>query len=547
MSVSSGERARIVACAGGAANVSREREVGGELRLTLKDRGLADVAAIEALGCVESVRLQNATLVVTLAGGDTSANESQVATGSLPVATVDVNETQMLARAILAAVGGKANVRGITRCVTRLRFMLANDRAADVPALEALDGVVEVIRAGGQLQLVVGAAVDDLYDELVGDCGLSELSGESAAVGEGDEKPASSLAGRMAAAVTACLGPLTAMLCAAGTVKGLLVLLVALGLPDAVGGVYQVLGALADACFCFLPVLVGYTSAKAFGLSRPMGLALGALFMYPELEGIDPGLEAIVPAAGYAGSALPVIVSVWLAARLERFLSGVVPQLVRALAVPALCIVVMAPLSLVVVGPSMSLVARLLATLVENICNASPWGGALLGLAFGGLWSTLVTYGLQSVAVLVMLNNLVLLGWDPMGTVIALGGFVGVGQGLCAWLLASDDGERGSIRSAVASQVVGVGEPLLYGFQLRHRPLFVQGAALSGLGGAVAGALGIRAYTLGAAGVFCFPVYVDPLVPSLTGLLVMLGITVALVLAGFVLAYVTRRIWREVR
>ena len=63
---------------------------------------------------------------------------------------------QQIAEQVLAAVGGKANVSSVTHCMTRLRFVLVDEsKAADDKTLEAIAGVLKVIRAGGQVQVVI--------------------------------------------------------------------------------------------------------------------------------------------------------------------------------------------------------------------------------------------------------------------------------------------------------------------------------------------------------------------------------------------------------
>ena len=72
-----------------------------------------------------------------------------------------------LAGEILQNVGGLQNVSGLTHCITRLRFKLKDEGKANKEVIEGLDGVIQVMQAGGQYQVVVGAKVDDLYEDLI--------------------------------------------------------------------------------------------------------------------------------------------------------------------------------------------------------------------------------------------------------------------------------------------------------------------------------------------------------------------------------------------
>lgn len=70
---------------------------------------------------------------------------------------------EKLAKDILANVGGKENVNSLTHCVTRLRFRLKDEAKANTDVLKDMDGVVTVVKSGGQYQVVIGNHVPDVY------------------------------------------------------------------------------------------------------------------------------------------------------------------------------------------------------------------------------------------------------------------------------------------------------------------------------------------------------------------------------------------------
>ena len=57
----------------------------------------------------------------------------------------------------------KDNVVNVRHCVTRLRFVLKDESKADDDYLKQRDGVVTVVKAGGQYQVVIGNHVPDVY------------------------------------------------------------------------------------------------------------------------------------------------------------------------------------------------------------------------------------------------------------------------------------------------------------------------------------------------------------------------------------------------
>ncbi|MBA1393479.1 PTS beta-glucoside transporter subunit IIABC, partial [Lactobacillus sp. XV13L] len=74
---------------------------------------------------------------------------------------------QKLAQDILKLVGGDANIKSAWHCATRLRFLLKDEKKAQTDKIEALDGVITVVQAGGQYQIVIGNNVAQVYDALV--------------------------------------------------------------------------------------------------------------------------------------------------------------------------------------------------------------------------------------------------------------------------------------------------------------------------------------------------------------------------------------------
>lgn len=81
-----------------------------------------------------------------------------------------------LAKEILAGVGGRENVEGLTHCITRLRFTLKDDSEVQTEELKSLNGVVGVIAKGGQHQVVIGNEVANVYKAMMN---LPEFAGDA--------------------------------------------------------------------------------------------------------------------------------------------------------------------------------------------------------------------------------------------------------------------------------------------------------------------------------------------------------------------------------
>ena len=85
---------------------------------------------------------------------------------------------EQLAKDIIKNVGGKENVNSLTHCVTRLRFKLKDESKANTDVLKNMDGVVTVVKSGGQYQVVIGNHVPDVYADVMAVAGLAESGNE---------------------------------------------------------------------------------------------------------------------------------------------------------------------------------------------------------------------------------------------------------------------------------------------------------------------------------------------------------------------------------
>ncbi len=73
----------------------------------------------------------------------------------------------VIAGNILKNVGGAQNVADVTHCFTRLRFVLKNRELANKEIVEKLEGVIQVVEANGQFQVVIGTKVDKVYEAIL--------------------------------------------------------------------------------------------------------------------------------------------------------------------------------------------------------------------------------------------------------------------------------------------------------------------------------------------------------------------------------------------
>ena len=72
-----------------------------------------------------------------------------------------------MAAKILENVGGKENVSSVVHCATRLRFTLKDAANAKTEVVKKIPGVLSVVNAGGQYQIVIGPDVPQVYQEII--------------------------------------------------------------------------------------------------------------------------------------------------------------------------------------------------------------------------------------------------------------------------------------------------------------------------------------------------------------------------------------------
>lgn len=170
-----------------------------------------------------------------------------------------------LAKIIIQNVGGKSNVISLTHCITRLRFKLKDESKANTELLKDTEGIVTVIQSGGQYQIVIGNHVPDVF-AVVNQIGGFSQAGSSTS---GDEETGTKMSPGAAFIdiISGVFSPTIGVLAATGMIKGLLALLAYFEILTADSGTYQLLYAVSDGFFHYLPIFLGYTAAKKFNVN----------------------------------------------------------------------------------------------------------------------------------------------------------------------------------------------------------------------------------------------------------------------------------------
>ncbi|WP_160674899.1 beta-glucoside-specific PTS transporter subunit IIABC [Clostridium sp. C8-1-8] len=427
---------------------------------------------------------------------------------------------EKLAKDIIKNVGGKENVNSLTHCVTRLRFKLKDESKANTEVLKKMDGVVTVIKSGGQYQVVIGNHVPDVYADVVA------VGGFAASSEDGPEEKMSPF-NKFIDIISGVFTPTLGVLCATGMIKGFNALFVALHLISNTSGTYAILNGIGDCLFYFFPIFLGYTASQKFKGNHFIGMAIGASLVYPKIAAltaakplytvfkgtiIESGVNLTflgipVILMDYSSTVIPIILAAYVGAKIEKGFKKVIPDVVKTFLVPFCTLLVIVPLTFIVIGPIATWAGKLLGAATLGIYNLSP---IIAGLFIGAFWQVFVIFGLHWGLVPIAINNMAVLKHDPVLATTFAASFAQTGVVLAILLKTKNTKLRSIAIPAFISGIFGVTEPAIYGITLPKKKPFVLSCIGAAIGGGILGAAGSNLYIMGGMGVFGIPSYIGP-------------------------------------
>lgn len=395
---------------------------------------------------------------------------------------------------IIKNIGGKENVISLTHCVTRLRFQLKDESKANDEVLKANDGIITVMHTAGQYQIVIGNHVGDVYETILPKLGLS---GEVV-----ETKNKTSIKDKFVDLVSSIFMPAIGMLCACGMIKGLNTILSFAGIYSSTSGLYTLIDAIGDSIFYFFPVIIGYTSAKKFKLTPFVGMVIGLALCYPTINGADLSIVGIQMNVSYTSTVLPVILTVAVAAPMERLLNKYIPDVVKSFLTPMIVILLSTILGYMIIGPVANTVAGWLSDGILSLYSISP---VLAGIVFGGLWQVFVVFGVHITFIVLAIMNLAAGHPDPILSLQAFVAFSQTAVVLAIFLKTKQKKLKSICFPAIISGVFGVTEPAIYGITLQRLPMFVVSCIGGSLSGAYAAFAGLKYQQMAGMGIFEMP------------------------------------------
>ncbi|OAX52532.1 PTS beta-glucoside transporter subunit IIABC [Rothia kristinae] len=484
----------------------------------------------------------------TAAPADATEAESEERPG-------DLTGYDALAWDILDNIGGKANVRSVTHCITRVRFYLKDQGKADDEVVADLDGVIDVVRAGGQYQVVIGPAVEDVYDAVVKQLGTDKAAASEQDAAEEAERPDtawgwvkygfSSLIG----VITGSMIPVIGLLAAAGILKGILSLLTQFDVVDESSQTFTIISAMGDAVFYFLPIFVGFTAARRLGSDPIIVSIVGGVLAYPTLvemaagEGQRSLLGMSLNAeffglpfhmASYSYSIFPMIVAAWFASIVEPWLKKIIPTVLRMIFVPLFEVVIVSLAVMVVLGPAVMFVSEGIASALMWVYDMSP---TISGLIIGGFYQCLVIFGLHWAVIPIVTDQVS--GPDGQSPINAIISATMVAQGgavLAVFVKSKLPKIKELAGPAAISAFCGITEPAMYGVNLKYTRVFVMASIGGAAGGLLTGMFGVTMYAF-TGSLVGFPSFITPGVGADGNLVGYLIASATALVVAFILTY----------
>jgi PTS system trehalose-specific IIC component len=422
---------------------------------------------------------------------------------------------------LLEHIGGKENIGAVSHCVTRMRFVLKDDKKADVKKIRAIKGVKGTFVQAGQFQVIIGNEVTDFYNTFVE---ISGVDGVSKAKAKVAAKGNMNFVQRMLANLAEIFTPLIPALVVGGLILGFRnvigdIKFLEEGTKSITqvypfwGGVHSFLWLIGEAIFFFLPVGITWSIAKKMGTTEILGIVLGLTLVSPQLLNaydVAGTVASKIPywdfgsfhiqMIGYQAQVIPAILAGFVLAILEKNVRKIVPEYISMIVVPFLALVPTVIIAHTVLGPIGWAIGSAVSNVVySGLTSAFGW---LFASVFGFLYAPLVITGLHHMTNAIDLQLMAEFGGTNLWPMIALSN-IAQGSAVMAMIRINKkikpEEEQVSIPAAI-SCYLGVTEPAMFGINLKYVYPFVAAMIGSSIAGVISVASGVMANSIGVGG-----------------------------------------------
>lgn len=423
-----------------------------------------------------------------------------------------------IAKDILLNLGKEDNINELTHCMTRLRLKIKDMSKVNKNDLSKIEGVITVVESMGQLQIVIGNKVTKVYDELIKlTPTLSNRSQNNNDSISNNISKKENIFNLILTNIAGIFTPIIPAIAGSGMIKGVLSVLAMYYLNKHNIDIkttqsYIIFNSMADAIFYFMPIMLGYTSAKVFKANKIISMVIGATLCYPAFTALMTGEEAIkflglsVTKASYTSSVIPIILAIWALSYLERFLEKYIPEVIKILMVPMLSLVIMLPATLFLFGPIGIYIGNTINFAYKYVYELSP---ALCGAFIGGLWCVLVIFGAHRALLPIGINDVAQTGRQNLLAFAGAANFSQAGAALGVFFKTKNADLKTISLSASVTALFGITEPAIYGANLRLKKPMICAVICGAIGGGVMGFGGAFGNAFANQGILTIPVYAE--------------------------------------
>ena len=427
------------------------------------------------------------------------------------------------AKDLLQAIGGKENVTAVTHCATRMRFVLGDEKKANIKAIESIPAVKGTFTNAGQFQVIIGNDVPIFYNDFSAVSGIEGVSKEAA---KSAAKSNQNAVQRVMTTLAEIFTPIIPALIVGGLILGFRNVLEGVHWSMLNGksitevsqfwaGINHFLWLPGEAIFQFLPVGITWSVSRKMGTSQILGIVMGICLVSPQL--LNAYSVASTPAAeiaknwvwdfgfftvnriGYQAQVIPALLAGLSLSYLEIFWRKHIPEVVSMIFVPFLSLIPALILAHTVLGPIGWSIGQGLSTVVlAGLTGPVKW---LFGAIFGALYAPFVITGLHHMTNAIDTQLIADAGGTGLWPMIALSN-IAQGSAVFAYFLMHRHDEREAQISlpATISAYLGVTEPALFGVNVKYIYPFVAGMVGSSIAGLLSVTFNITAASIGIGG-----------------------------------------------
>lgn len=423
------------------------------------------------------------------------------------------------AKLLLEYIGGKDNIKAVTHCVTRMRFVLIDEKKADVKKIESLKSAKGTFTQAGQFQVIIGNEVSEFYNEFTKIAGIDGVSKDAV---KAAAKSNQTFVQKLMANLAEIFTPLIPALICGGLILGFRsvigdIKLVEDGTKTLVetsqffAGLYSFLWLIGEAIFHFLPVGIVWSITRKMGTTQILGIILGLTLVSPQLLNAYNMAPGTVPPVwdfgfvqiemvGYQAQVIPAILAAFILVYLEKFWRRITPDYISMIIVPLFSLIPAVILAHTVVGPIGWVIGSFIANAVyAGLTSSFGW---LFAGVFGFFYAPLVITGLHHMTNAIDLQLMSQFNGTILWPMVALSN-IAQGSAVLAMIFLQRKNERAKQINVPAciSCYLGVTEPALFGVNLKYGFPFICGLVGSCIAAMISVSSGVMASSIGVGGI----------------------------------------------